>query len=264
MGIPKSLEDEIEKLKKIMQYWIAHNNEHIKENERWLKNINDIGLANIADEVRAVINNLKEANNHANLGLKKLEDIKAKDIKQELIQSEPNVKPENYKIQKEYNDIHFIQIGLIHTPYTNNAPYQPVDSDEGNFTIILDPKYTDGLYRLARFKYIYVLYYIHKIDRKPEMRVSPPWALGNEVGIFASRSPVRPNPLGLSIVRLKKIDGNVLYTSGLDVFDGTPLLDIKPYIKDLDSKSDANYGWIESQKDWEHLILHLKGIPHDY
>jgi len=82
--------------------------------------------------------------------------------------------------------------------------------------------------------------------------------------VFASRSPVRPNCIGLSIVRIKRIINNEILTSGLDVFDGTPLLDIKPYIKDLDVKIDANYGWIEEIGDREHLFLHIKGIPHDY
>ena len=94
--------------------------------------------------------------------------------------------------------------------------------------------------------------------------VSPPWAKGKKVGVFASRSPVRPNPIGLSIVRIKKIVGNKIYTSGLDVFDGTPLLDIKPYIKDLDNKDNANYGWVKETGDMSHLSLHIKGIPHDY
>jgi len=85
------------------------------------------------------------------------------------------------------------------------------------------------------------------------MRVSPPWAGGKQVGVFASRSPVRPNPVGLSIVRIKKIAGNKIYTSGLDVFDNTPLLDIKPYIKGLDNKDDADYGWIKGLDDMEHL-----------
>jgi len=56
----------------------------------------------------------------------------------------------------------------------------------------------------------------------------------------------------------------MLITDGLDVFDKTPLLDIKPYIKDLDSKADANYGWIEDMDNMEHLALHIRGIPHDY
>ena len=264
MKISKPIEDEAEKIKKVMQYWIAHNNEHILENERWLKSIYELGLTEIAKEVESVIRNVKEANYHIESGLEKLKKLKTKNLEKKFKQSASKTKSADYAVRKDYKDIHFTQIGSIHTPYKDSAPYQPVENDEGNFIIVLDPKYVDGLYKLDRFNYIYVLYYIHKVKRKPEMRVSPPWALGSEVGVFASRSPIRPNQLGLSIVRLKKIVKNVLYTSGLDVFDDTPLLDIKPYLKDLDSKLDANYGWIESQKDWDHLILHIKGIPHEY
>jgi len=97
------------------------------------------------------------------------------------------------------------------------------------------------------------------------MTVSPPWTPDTKVGLFASRSPARPNPIGISIVRVKKITGNEIITSGLDVFDNTPLLDIKPYIKDLDSKNDANYGWLDDlESNKQHLLLHIKGIPHDY
>lgn len=156
------------------------------------------------------------------------------------------------------------QIGIIKTPYQNNAPYQPIDSEKGEFSVIIKNKYVDGLRELKTFHYIYLIYYANRVTRKKEMMVSPPWAKGKKVGVFASRSPVRPNPLGLSIVRIKNIVENIIYTSGLDVFDGTPLLDIKPYIKDLDDKANANYGWIEEMNDMEHLALHIKGIPHDY
>ena len=155
-------------------------------------------------------------------------------------------------------------IGTIHTPYTDSAPYQPVEDDPGDFRVVLYPEFAEGLHLIEKFDYIYLLYYIDRLDRDVAMTVSPPWAGGREVGLFASRSPVRPNPIGLSIVRLKEVRGNELSTSGLDVFDGTPLLDIKPYIRDLDTKSDANYGWLEGVKDRDHLMLHIKGIPHDY
>ncbi len=156
------------------------------------------------------------------------------------------------------------RIGVIRTPYIDNAPYQPLDEAKGDFRVVVDSQYADGLYKLAKFHYIYVIYYIHHIVRRLSMIVSPPWAGGARVGLFASRSPVRPNPIGLSVVRIKSIVNNEIHTSGLDVFDGTPLLDIKPYINDLDSKCDANYGWIEEMDDKEHLLLHIKGIPHDY
>lgn len=159
----------------------------------------------------------------------------------------------------------FRQIGTIKTPYTDDAPYQPVDEDEGEFRIVLDDEYTEGLLELKSFRYIYVIYYIDRLRGHLSMVVSPPWTSGEKIGLFASRSPVRPNPIGVSIVRVKKIAGNEIFTSGLDVFDNTPLLDIKPYVKDLDSKDDANYGWIgDLEGDGEHLLLHIKGVPHGY
>ncbi len=161
--------------------------------------------------------------------------------------------------------IEFERIGVIKTPYTDNAPYQPVENDEGEFKIILGEKYADGLRDLASFRYIYVIYHIDRRERACSMVVSPSWIPGARVGLFASRSPDRPNPIGISIVRIKKIKRREIFTSGLDVFDGTPLLDIKPYVKDLDSKSDANYGWLDDlDSNKEHLLLHIKGIPHDY
>ena len=156
------------------------------------------------------------------------------------------------------------QIGIIRTPYLNNAPYQPLDTEEQGFRLEISGDYVHGLKDLHKFNYIYVLFWADRITRKAENLISPPWAEGQEVGIFASRSPARPNPIGLSIVRVKEITANKIYTSGLDVFDKTPLLDIKPYIKDLDNKDDANYGWIEEMDDMEHLSLHIRGIPHDY
>jgi len=159
----------------------------------------------------------------------------------------------------------FNQIGVIRTPYINSAPYQPIDEDKGEFRISLNIKYTDGLLNLSSFHYIYVIYYIDRLRRRPSMIVNPPWTSGTKVGLFASRSPARPNPIGISIVRIKKIVKNEISTSGMDVFDNTPLLDIKPYVKDLDSKNDANYGWIsDSEGNKEHLFLHIKGVPHEH
>lgn len=160
--------------------------------------------------------------------------------------------------------IQFKQIGTIRTPYCNNAPYQPVDAEGDDFSITIHRDYVDGLNDLSKFSYAYVLFYAHKAEGKAEMVVSPPWAKGKKVGLFSSRSPSRPNPIGLSVVRIKEIRENVVFISGIDVFDRTPLLDIKPYIKDLDSKSDANYGWLDELDDKEHLTLHIKGIPHEH
>ena len=158
----------------------------------------------------------------------------------------------------------FRQIGVIKTPYSDSAPYQPVDRDKGNFRIVINSAYTKGLNKLERFRYIYVIYHINRLERRVSLKVCPPWTSGLEIGLFASRSPLRPNPIGLSVVRIKRIVRNEIITSGMDVFDGTPLLDIKPYIKDLDSKCDSNYGWVDDLEDKEHISLHIRGIPHDY
>ena len=161
-------------------------------------------------------------------------------------------------------DLVLQSIGVIKTPYLDNAPYQPVDTDEQEFFLHLKHEYVAGLKDLDSFTYIYVLYFIDRLKAAPKMEVSPPWAAGQKVGLFSSRSPVRPNPIGLSVVRVKKISGDKVYTSGLDVFDNTPLLDIKPYINDLDSKCDANNGWVQELDEDEHLALHIQGIPHDF
>ncbi len=159
----------------------------------------------------------------------------------------------------------FKQIGVIKTPYIDNAPYQPVNESKGDFRIVLNSEYKEGLLKLKSFRYMYVIYYVHRVKRKSSMVVTAPWAAGAKIGLFASRSPVRPNPIGLSIVRIRKIINNEIITSGLDAFDGTPVLDIKPYVKDLDSKTDANYGWLNGLGgDKEHLFLHIKGVPHEY
>jgi tRNA-Thr(GGU) m(6)t(6)A37 methyltransferase TsaA len=99
-------------------------------------------------------------------------------------------------------------------------------------------------------------------DRSTTLR--PPWAPQMEIGVFASRSPNRPNPIGISVVKIKRIVKNIIYISGIDAFDGSPVLDIKPYLNILDVKPDANFGWVSATGDENHLALHIKGIPHKH
>lgn len=156
-------------------------------------------------------------------------------------------------------------IGTIHTPYDESfAPDQPVEREEAEARILLDPDLAPALADLARFRYVYVLYHLDRMDRPVRTRVKPPWAKGKEVSLFASRSPARPNPIGLSVVRLKRIEGNEVVTSGLDAYDGTPVLDIKPYIRGLDSRDDADTGWIADLDGADHVLEHVRGIPHDH
>ncbi|MFH2007751.1 MAG: tRNA (N6-threonylcarbamoyladenosine(37)-N6)-methyltransferase TrmO [bacterium] len=164
------------------------------------------------------------------------------------------------------SELVFRPIGTIHTPYTDRAPNQPPEREveEGKFRVVLDEQYAAGLDALEGFRWVYVLFAFDRAEGVVTMRVKPPWAGGKEVGLFASRSPHRPNPLGLSVVRLLRREGATLHTSPLDVFDGTPLLDVKPYFDVLDSKMDANRGWVEELDNPAHVMEHLVGRPHDH
>jgi len=153
-------------------------------------------------------------------------------------------------------------IGTIYTPYKNNdAPFQPLQNTEDDeFYIKLNEEYVEGLKDLDTLKYIYLLYYLDQNKEQTNLTVKTPWS-DKEIGLFATRSPNRINSIGLSVVKLLKIEDNRIYISSLDAFNGTPLLDIKPYMKDLDTKDDADHGWLE-ENDFEHLQLHIDGKTH--
>lgn len=162
--------------------------------------------------------------------------------------------------------IEYTPIGYIRTPYKDWAPHQPVEQEKGvgKFRLVIDEEYSEGFKDLDRFEYIIILYHLDKVQKESQNIVSPPWAKGKKVGLFASRSPVRPNGIGMSIVRIAKIEGNQILTWPLDVFDNTPLLDIKPYIGSLDCKKEAGDGWIDDLEGAGHVLDHLRGIEHDH
>ena len=162
-------------------------------------------------------------------------------------------------------DITFQSIGTIHTPYfAFNTPHQPIPDAPGDFWITLNPDYASALKTLNTFNYIYVLYHQDQVTPPIELLTHSPWAPELEIGLFASRSPKRPNPIGLSIVKVKEINGNELVISGIDAYNGTPLLDIKPYMHFLDSKEDANNGWFDTLPDKEHTMAHALGLSHEH
>ncbi len=142
-------------------------------------------------------------------------------------------------------EILFHPIGTIHTPYTthDDVPHQPDPEAAGEFYIQLNPELEDGLYRLDTFNYIQVFFFLDRPDKPVTLHVTPPSGGGMEVGLFASRSPRRPNPIGLSTVKLLGVSGSRLEISGIDVLNNTPLLDLKPHFKGLDVKEEANDGW---------------------
>lgn len=152
-------------------------------------------------------------------------------------------------------------IGLVHTPYSDKAPRQPQRQAEGPFYIEMFSNLAAGLAEIETFSHIYVISYL---DRSTgySLSVTPPWQDGGRsqtVGLFASRSPNRPSPLGLSLVEVRRIEGNRIYTGPLDLFDKTPVVDIKPHIRGLDEKEIGDNGWLA---DTDHLQVHKSGIPH--
>ncbi len=158
-------------------------------------------------------------------------------------------------------------IGTAHTPYQHEAPYQPQPEnvDDGMFYIQVESQYAAATQSLETFSHIFVLSYLNRA-LAPELTLRPPWKDGAErYGTFATRSPNRPSPIGLTRARLHRVDGNRIFTGPLDLFDGTPILDIKPFIQSLDAttgEDDAgNDGWLEGS---DHLELHRLGIPHTH
>ena len=108
------------------------------------------------------------------------------------------------------------------------------------------PEHTEGLNDLDGFSHIILLYYFHRM-KKTKLLVTP-FLDSSPRGIFATRAPPRPNPIGLSIVKLRSVEDNILNIENVDVLNGTPLLDIKPYVPEFDQYSDTRVGWLEQNK----------------
>lgn len=137
-------------------------------------------------------------------------------------------------------------IGVLHTPFHELAgmPIQPSGASGVCGTAELYPEFMEGLRDLAGFSHIILLYHFHRAP-VPRLTVTP--FLDTETrGVFATRAPARPNPIGLSIVRLLRCEGATLYLENLDMLDGTPLLDIKPYVSAFDSFVAERTGWLEA------------------
>ncbi len=138
-------------------------------------------------------------------------------------------------------------IGVIRTPFSSieKVPIQPRLRRGAEGIVEVEARFEEALSDLSGFSYIILIYHFH-LSRgyKPKVR---PFLDDEERGLFATRAPRRPNPIGMSVVRLKKVDGRRLYIKGIDVVDGTPLLDIKPYVPEFDLRKDARIGWLEGK-----------------
>jgi tRNA-Thr(GGU) m(6)t(6)A37 methyltransferase TsaA len=144
-------------------------------------------------------------------------------------------------------------IGVVHTPFesTDGMPIQPSRAAGCRGTVVVDPEYADGLADLDGFSHVILLCHFHRA--LPHRLRVVPYLDDVERGLFATRSPSRPNPLGLSVVRLIGIAGNELTVENVDVLDGTPLLDIKPWVGELGDREAVRCGWLEGVRRREVL-----------
>ena len=136
-------------------------------------------------------------------------------------------------------------IGIIHSPYhAGQASYQGCGREEICHVEVFE-QFAEGLKDIEGFSHIALIYWLHK-SKGYSLMVTTPWDTKPH-GLFTTRSPNRPCPLGLSVVRLVAREKNILKVKDLDALDGTPLLDIKPYIPTIDEKTDIKIGWFENK-----------------
>ena len=140
-------------------------------------------------------------------------------------------------------NINFTEIGYFTTPFTDIAgmPIQPSGAREVQGTITIHDQFAAGLTDLDGFSHIIVIYHLHQI-KGYDLMVKP-FLDTEKHGVFATRSPKRPNPIGLSVMELIRTEGNLLHVANCDVLDKTPVLDIKPYVPDFDSWNVKRMGW---------------------
>ena len=133
-------------------------------------------------------------------------------------------------------------IGRIHTPWKErkDCPKNARESD-AVCTVEVDPRFSDGLKDVETCSHLVLLYWMDRALRNLVLQV--PGHLGAQHGTFAMRSPARPNPIAMSVVKLLGVEGSTLRVVGLDCLDGTPLLDIKPYFASTDAVPEAVVGW---------------------
>jgi len=153
------------------------------------------------------------------------------------------------------NSLAYRPVGVIHSPLKEpfGAPIQSVAARDVEGVVELFPQYAEALRDIEGFSHLILIYHFH-MSGKSSLIVRP--YLDDEThGVFATRGPARPNPIGISVVRLARVDGTRLHITGVDILDGTPLLDIKPYIPQFDAIETEKIGWL---KDRIHMVERTK------
>jgi len=144
------------------------------------------------------------------------------------------------------NPMELTQIGVILSPYKTReeCPRQTCKTEQITGIMVFE-KFAEGLRDIEGFSHLIVLYWMHK-SKGYSLLVRTPWDVELH-GLFTTRSPHRPNPIGLSVVRLIERKGNILRVKGIDAIEGTPLIDIKPYVPEFDELQEVKIGWLEGK-----------------
>jgi len=143
--------------------------------------------------------------------------------------------------------MNFEPIGIIHSPFKKSVgtPIQPKAGKGIEGTVEVFAKFADGLADLDGFSHLILICHFH-LAHNYKLTIIP-YMDDQKHGVFATRAPSRPNPIGISVVRLNRIENNILYIQDVDIIDGTPLLDIKPYVPEFDSEENIKIGWLENR-----------------
>ncbi|MGD2121638.1 MAG: tRNA (N6-threonylcarbamoyladenosine(37)-N6)-methyltransferase TrmO [Gemmatimonadota bacterium] len=143
------------------------------------------------------------------------------------------------------NEIRYRPIGTVHSPFKEplGTPIQPGAARDIDGTVEVFEEFAEGLKDLDGFSHVILIYHFH-LSGEPSLEVEP--FLDDQAhGVFSTRAPNRPNPVGISVVRLVGTLGNTLQIRDVDIVDGTPLLDIKPYVPEFDGGDVTKKGWLE-------------------
>jgi len=143
--------------------------------------------------------------------------------------------------------IQYKPIGIIRSPFkdTKGMPIQPTGAKGIRGRVVIEPEYVDGLRDIEGFSHIILLYHFH-LSKGFSLEVKP--FMDDKLhGVFTTRAPRRPNPIGLSVVRLVRRKGRTLHVEDVDIVDGTPLLDIKPYVPKFDVVKVQRIGWLSKR-----------------
>jgi tRNA-Thr(GGU) m(6)t(6)A37 methyltransferase TsaA len=143
------------------------------------------------------------------------------------------------------DEIRYKPIGIVHSPFKEpgGTPIQPAGARDIEGTVEIEPEYVRGLEDIEGFSHIILIYHFN-LSRRHPLKVRP-YMDEKSHGVFATRASSRPNPIGISVVRLVRVEGNVLHIKDVDIVDGTPLLDIKPYVPEFDIRKVERIGWLK-------------------